>query len=101
MSAVSQTSVEPRFQSPPATKDVAGSNGAALKAAVLEEVYPSTGLERLALTRRGPQIMRRPFVRAAVRISVLLAGDTAALLLLRAVLHGVRDVGWLGPATSA
>lgn len=101
MSAVSQTSVEPRFQSPPATKDVAGSNGAALKAAVLEDVHPSTGLERLALTRRAPQIMRRHFVRAAVRISVLLAGDTAALLLLRAVLHGVRDVGWLGPGTSA
>jgi hypothetical protein len=44
MSAVSQTTVEPRFQSPPATIDVAGSNGAALKSAVLEEVSPRTGL---------------------------------------------------------
>jgi len=44
--------------------------------------------------------MRRHAVRAGVRVSVLLAGDTAALLLLRVALHGVRDVGWLGPATS-
>jgi exopolysaccharide biosynthesis polyprenyl glycosylphosphotransferase len=45
--------------------------------------------------------MRRHLVRTAVRVSVLLAGDTAALLLLRVTLHGVRDVGWFGPATSA
>jgi hypothetical protein len=44
--------------------------------------------------------MRRHLVRTAVRVSVLLAGDAAALLLLRVVLRGVRDVGWLGPATS-
>jgi exopolysaccharide biosynthesis polyprenyl glycosylphosphotransferase len=44
--------------------------------------------------------MRRHLVRTAVRVSVLLAGDAAALLLLRVVLHGVRDVGWLGLATS-
>jgi exopolysaccharide biosynthesis polyprenyl glycosylphosphotransferase len=45
--------------------------------------------------------MRRHLVRTAVRVSVLIAGDAAALLLLRVVLHGVRDVGWFGSATSA
>ncbi len=45
--------------------------------------------------------MRRHLVRTAVRVSVLLAGDAAALLLLRVLLHGVRDVGWLGSGTSA
>jgi exopolysaccharide biosynthesis polyprenyl glycosylphosphotransferase len=30
-----------------------------------------------------------------------MVGDAAALLLLRLVLQGVRDVGWFGPATSA
>ncbi len=45
--------------------------------------------------------MRRHLVRTAVRVSVLLAGDAAALLLLRVLLHGLRDVGWLGAATSA
>jgi exopolysaccharide biosynthesis polyprenyl glycosylphosphotransferase len=44
--------------------------------------------------------MRRHLVRNAVRISVLMAGDAAALLLLRFLLRGVRDVGWFGPATS-
>jgi exopolysaccharide biosynthesis polyprenyl glycosylphosphotransferase len=44
--------------------------------------------------------MRRHLVRTAVRVSVLLAGDAAALLLLRVVLHGVRDVAWLGAGTS-
>jgi exopolysaccharide biosynthesis polyprenyl glycosylphosphotransferase len=32
---------------------------------------------------------------------VLLAGDAAALLLLRVALRGIRDDGWFGPATSA
>jgi exopolysaccharide biosynthesis polyprenyl glycosylphosphotransferase len=58
-------------------------------------------LERLALTQRAPQIMRRHLVRTLVRVSVLLAGDTLALLLLRFTLHGVRDIGWFGPGTSA
>ena len=44
--------------------------------------------------------MRRHLVRTAVRVSVLLAGDAAALLLLRVVLRGVRDLGWLGSAGS-
>jgi exopolysaccharide biosynthesis polyprenyl glycosylphosphotransferase len=59
-----------------------------------------TALERLALTQRAPQIMRRHLVRTAVRVSVLLAGDIAGLLLLGYLLDGVRDTGWLGPASS-
>jgi exopolysaccharide biosynthesis polyprenyl glycosylphosphotransferase len=45
--------------------------------------------------------MRRHLVRTLVRVSVLLAGDTLALLFLRVTLHGVRDIGWFGPGTSA
>lgn len=96
MSAVGQPSLEPRFQSPPGTEAPPG-NGAVPD----DSLHPKTGLERLALTRRAPQIMRRHVVRAAVRVSVLLAGDTAALLLLRTLLHGVRDLGWFGAATSS
>ena len=44
--------------------------------------------------------MRIHLVRTAVRVSVLLAGDMVALLLLRVVVRGVRDVGWFGSATS-
>jgi exopolysaccharide biosynthesis polyprenyl glycosylphosphotransferase len=44
--------------------------------------------------------MRRHLVRTAVRVSVLLAGDVAGLLLLGYLLDGVRDLGWLGPASS-
>lgn len=50
--------------------------------------------------RRAPQIMRRHLVRSAIRITVLMAGDAAALLLLRHLLRGVRDEQWLGPATA-
>ena len=45
-------------------------------------------------------MMRIHLVRTAVRVSVLLAGDTVALLLLRMVVRGVRDVGWFGPVIS-
>jgi exopolysaccharide biosynthesis polyprenyl glycosylphosphotransferase len=45
--------------------------------------------------------MRQHFVRAAVRVSVLLAGDAVALLLLRALLRGVRDSTWLGQGMSS
>jgi exopolysaccharide biosynthesis polyprenyl glycosylphosphotransferase len=97
MPAVGQTSLEPRLQSAPAAKEVAASPGAA----PTESQQHKTALERLALTRRAPQMMRRHLVRTAVRVSVLLAGDTAALLLLRVALRGVRDVGWFGESTSA
>jgi lipopolysaccharide/colanic/teichoic acid biosynthesis glycosyltransferase len=96
MSVVGQTSVEPCFQNSPAAKEAAANNGVAL-----EEPGSNAGLERLALTQRAPQIMRRHLVRVAVRVSVLLVGDTAALLLLRVTLRGIRDVGWFGSATSA
>ncbi|MDF3053268.1 MAG: hypothetical protein K0S19_1373, partial [Geminicoccaceae bacterium] len=45
--------------------------------------------------------MRIHLVRSAVRIAVLMAGDTAALLLLRVLLRGVRDEFWLGPAVAS
>jgi exopolysaccharide biosynthesis polyprenyl glycosylphosphotransferase len=97
MPAVGQPSLEPRLQSAPAAKEVAASPSPA----PTESQQNKTALERLALTRRAPQMMRRHLVRTAVRVSVLLAGDAAALLLLRVALRGVRDVGWLGQSTSA
>jgi exopolysaccharide biosynthesis polyprenyl glycosylphosphotransferase len=97
MPAVGQPSLEPRFASPPAAKELA----VGPTAVPTEAPRPRTTPARLALTQRAPQIMRRHLVRTAVRVSVLLAGDAAALLLLRVVLHGVRDVGWLGTATSS
>jgi exopolysaccharide biosynthesis polyprenyl glycosylphosphotransferase len=106
MSAVGQTSVDPCFQNPPAAQAVASGNDAAKDvpssngAAPAEALRPQTGLERLALTQRAPQIMRQHLVRTAVRVSVLLLGDTIALLLLRFAVRGVRDVGWFGSGTS-
>jgi exopolysaccharide biosynthesis polyprenyl glycosylphosphotransferase len=97
MPAVGQTSLEPRLPSSPVGTEAAASPSPAA-------AYPlniKTALERLALTQRAPQIMRRHLVRMTVRVSVLLVGDTAALLLLRFALRGIRDVGWFGPATSA
>ena len=96
MPAVGQPSLEPRFQTTSAPKEVAASPSAPVDSHPIK-----TALERLALTQRAPQIMRRHLVRTAIRVSVLLAGDTVALLLLRVTLHGVRDIGWFGPATSA
>ena len=90
MSAVGQASLEPRFQSSPAAKDAAASPAKP----PVETNATKTAIERLAVTRRAPQIMRRHLVRTAVRISVLMSGDAAALLLLRATLRGVRDTGW-------
>jgi len=55
---------------------------------------------RSALTRRAHRVMRLHLLRAAIRVSVLMAGDAAALLLLRAVMRGVRDIGWLGPTVA-
>jgi exopolysaccharide biosynthesis polyprenyl glycosylphosphotransferase len=97
MSAVGQPSLEPRFQSSSAAKEaVAGPSAPPLEASPIK-----SALERLALAQRAPQIMRRHLVRTGVRVSVLLAGDTAALLLLRVTLHGVRDLGWLGTGVSS
>src|SRR4026207_2180955 len=97
MSAVGQPSVEPRIQSSPAAKE-----SVVPPPAPPVDSHPiRTAVERLALTQRAPQIMRRHLVRTAVRISVLIAGDTAALLPLRATLHRARHLGWFGPATRA
>jgi exopolysaccharide biosynthesis polyprenyl glycosylphosphotransferase len=96
MSAVGQPSLEPRFSSSSPAKELAVGPSAVPSDSHRTRTAPA----RLALSQRAPQIMRRHLVRTAVRVSVLLAGDAAALLLLRVVLRGVRDVGWLGPATS-
>ena len=58
-------------------------------------------LERLALSRSAHRIMRVHLVRSAVRILVLMAGDAAALLLLRVLVRGVRDSLWWGPSAAA
>jgi exopolysaccharide biosynthesis polyprenyl glycosylphosphotransferase len=97
MPAVGQTSLEPSLQSSPAGTEAAASPNSA----AVDPLNIKTALERLALTQRAPQIMRRHVVRLAVRMSVLLVGDTAALLLLRVTLRGIRDVGWFGSGTSA
>ncbi|HEX2249684.1 MAG TPA: sugar transferase [Gemmatimonadales bacterium] len=95
MSAVGQPSLE-RFPGASAATELAVGPSAVPAATQPTRTTPA----RLALTQRAPQIMRRHLVRAAVRVSVLVAGDAVALLILRVLLHGVRDVGWLGPATS-
>jgi exopolysaccharide biosynthesis polyprenyl glycosylphosphotransferase len=45
--------------------------------------------------------MRRHLVRTALRASVVLAGDAAALVVLRVMLEGIRDMGGAGGATSS
>src|SRR5919107_4466164 len=96
MSAVGQPSLEPRFSGSSPTTELAVGPSPVPSATQRTRTTPA----RLALTQRAPQVMRRHLVRTAVRVSVLLAGDAAALLLLRVILRGVRDVGWLGSATS-
>ena len=96
MSPVGQSAASARLRS---SSLVAEETVPAAKAPAAPAVWAA--LERLALTRRAPQIMRRHLVRSAVRITVLMAGDAAALLLLRFVLRGVRDEAWLGSATAA
>jgi exopolysaccharide biosynthesis polyprenyl glycosylphosphotransferase len=97
MPAVGQTSLEPRFSSSPAAKEAVASAGTT----PVDFRQNKPAVERLALTQRAPQIMRRHLVRTAVRVSVLLAGDAVALLFLRFILRGIRDLAWFGEATSA
>ena len=52
--------------------------------------------ERLDLTRRAPQVIRRHLARSLVRVLVLLSGDAAALLGLRGLLDGASDHQWFG-----
>ncbi|MFL5448017.1 MAG: hypothetical protein ACJ8AX_05675, partial [Gemmatimonadales bacterium] len=96
MSAVGQPSLEPRFSGSTAAPELAPSPSAVSGGTPPTKTAPA----RLALTQRAPQMMRIHLVRTAVRVSVLLAGDMVALLLLRVVVRGVRDVGWFGSATS-
>jgi exopolysaccharide biosynthesis polyprenyl glycosylphosphotransferase len=98
MTPVSQPSASPRVRPSSATIDEVPTTTTQIKAPV-PAVW--TALERLALTRRAPQIMRRHLVRSIVRITVLMTGDAAALLLLRVVLRGIRDQQWLGSATAS
>jgi exopolysaccharide biosynthesis polyprenyl glycosylphosphotransferase len=97
MSAVGQPSFEARYSGPSAATELA----VGPSAVPTDTQRIKTAPARLALTQRAPQIMRRHLVRTAVRVSVLLVGDAAALLLLRVALRGVRDVGWFGSGTSA
>src|SRR3954469_15915858 len=98
MPPVSQPSTSPRIRATSTTLDESRPAATPLKAQV-PAVW--TALERLALTQRAPQIMRRHLVRSIVRITVLMTGDAAALLLLRVVLRGIRDEPWLGAATAS
>jgi exopolysaccharide biosynthesis polyprenyl glycosylphosphotransferase len=98
MTPVSQPSASPRVRPSSAAVDEVRSSTPPPKGPV-PAVW--TALERLALTRRAPQIMRRHLVRSIVRITVLMTGDAAALLLLRVLLRGVRDEQWLGAATAS
>jgi exopolysaccharide biosynthesis polyprenyl glycosylphosphotransferase len=98
MSPVSQPSASPRLRAQSAAVDEALTAAPQIKP---QAPAVWTALERLALTRRAPQIMRRHLVRSIVRITVLMTGDAGALLLLRGALHGIRDEQWLGSATAS
>ena len=89
MSAVGQPSLEPRFSGSTAAPELAPPPSAVSGGTPPTKTAPA----RLALTQRAPQMMRIHLVRTAVRVAVLLAGDMLALLLLRVVVRGVRDVG--------
>jgi exopolysaccharide biosynthesis polyprenyl glycosylphosphotransferase len=96
MPPVSQPSITPRLR--PSAPVVAEAATPVTTSPAAPAVW--TALDRLALTRRAPQIMRKHLVRSVVRITVLMAGDAAALLLLRTLLRGVRDGIWLGPVAA-
>ncbi len=65
----------------------------------LETGHSSAGKtwpDRLDLTRGATRNMRRHLALAGVRVTVLLTGDALALLGLRWLLQGARDLGWFG-----
>src|ERR671911_44653 len=95
MSSVTQPPLSPRIRPSPALDEAPP---APRNTTVPPAVW--TPLERLSLSRRAPQIMRRHLVRSAIRISVLMAGDAGALLVLRLLLRGIRDELWLGSAAA-
>jgi exopolysaccharide biosynthesis polyprenyl glycosylphosphotransferase len=96
MSAVSPPPASPLVRSSSAIVDEART--ASQTKALPATVWPA--LERLALSGHAPQIMRRHLVRSFVRITVLMVGDAAAMLLIRVLLRGMRDEQWLGPGTA-
>jgi hypothetical protein len=113
MSAVGQRSAAPRPRAVVPVVDEAAAVGTVLSHSPalpssrlsLASAAPATTawqpLERLALSRSAHRIMRVHLVRSAVRILVLMAGDAAALLLLRILVRGVRDSLWWGPSAAA
>jgi len=65
------------------------------------EGFPAGRLapRRIGLQRRAPQNLRRHWLRAAFRVSVLVSSDVAVFLVIRGLLRGVRG-GWLGPVAA-
>jgi exopolysaccharide biosynthesis polyprenyl glycosylphosphotransferase len=107
MSVLGQRSFTPRSRpSPQVLESIAGSISP-VSSSVPATAAPGTqqpirrASERLALSRRAHQVMRVHLVRSGIRIAVLMAGDAAALLLLRVLLRGVRDEQWMGSAASS
>ena len=96
MSRLSQSSASPRISAASAIVDEARTVPPA------RTIAPPawTAFERLALTRHAPQMMRRHLARSLVRVMVLMAGDAAALLLLRSLLREVRDDRLFGSTTA-
>ncbi len=111
MAAVGQPSIAARALPSSPVIEEAGAGNLATASGLANPALPPVSLtsapagpgavERLALSRRAPHIMRLHLVRSAVRITVLMAGDAAALLLLRVLLKGVRDQGWWGSAAAS
>jgi exopolysaccharide biosynthesis polyprenyl glycosylphosphotransferase len=107
MSVIGQPSFTPRSRpSVQVLESIAGSispasSSAAATAAPNAQQPIRRASERLALSRRAHQVMRVHLVRSAIRIAVLMAGDAAALLLLRVLLRGVRDEQWMGSAAAS
>jgi exopolysaccharide biosynthesis polyprenyl glycosylphosphotransferase len=102
MSVIGQPSLAPR-PSPQVLESITGADSPASNSSV--SVQPTAPVrrasERLALTQRAHQVMRVHLVRSIIRISVLMTGDAVALLVLRALLRGVRDEQWLGSAAAS
>jgi exopolysaccharide biosynthesis polyprenyl glycosylphosphotransferase len=103
MSAIGEPSVAPRPRTAPQIlESIPGAIPLTpTPAAPALESAPRHAPERLALTRRAHQVMRVHLVRSMIRITVLMAGDAAALLVLRLLLRGVRNEQWLGSATAS
>src|SRR5947208_2897078 len=103
MSVIGQPSLAPS-PSPQVLESITGAanSPASNNSATLQPTEPvRRASERLALTQRAHQVMRIHLVRSAIRMTVLMTGDAAALLVLRALLRGVRDEQWLGSAAAS